>query len=62
MLLMYAFADEIIQKISIEPLRYRTEDMVKRRLRGELSVCDQCVLHCSSPEKEYNFEIDLTKI
>jgi len=62
MLLMYAFADEIIQKISIEPLRYRTEDMVKRRLRGELSVCDQCVLHCSNPEKEYNFEIDMAKI
>ncbi len=62
MLLMYAFADEIIQKINIEALRYRTEDMVKRRLRGELSVCDQCVLHCSNPEKEYNFEIDLAKI
>jgi Fe-S cluster assembly protein SufD len=62
MLLMYAFADEVIQKISVLPLRYRTEDMVKRRLRGELSVCDQCVLHCSTPEKEYNFEIDLTKV
>ncbi len=62
MLLMYAFADEIIQKINIEPLRYRTEDMIKKRLRGELSVCDQCVLHCSNPEKEYNFEIDLAKI
>lgn len=62
MLLMYAFADEVIQKITVGPLRYRTEDMVKRRLRGELSVCDQCVLHCSNPEKEYNFEIDLAKI
>jgi len=36
-------------------------DMVKKRLRGELSICDQCVLQCSTPEK-YNFEIDLTKI
>lgn len=62
MLLMYAFADEVIQKITVEPLRYRLEDMVKKRLRGELSVCDQCVLHCSQPEKEYDFEIDLTKI
>jgi Fe-S cluster assembly protein SufD len=62
MLLMYAFADEIIQKITIEPLKFRLEDMVKKRLRGELSVCDQCVLHCSQPEKEYNFEIDLAKI
>jgi Fe-S cluster assembly protein SufD len=62
MLLMYAFADEIIQKVSVEPLRYRIEDMVKKRLRGELSVCDQCVLHCSHPEKEFNFEIDMTKV
>lgn len=62
MLLMYAFADEIIQKVTVEPLRYRIEDMVKKRLRGELSVCDQCVLHCSHPEKEFHFEIDMTKI
>jgi len=62
MLLMYAFADEIIQKVAVEPLKFRLEDMIKKRLRGELSVCDQCVLHCSQPEKEYNFEIDLTKV
>ena len=62
MLLMYAFADEVIQKISVEPLRFRVEDMVKKRLRGELSVCDQCVLHCSHPEKEYDFQIDMTKV
>ena len=62
MLLMYAFTDEVIQKITVEPLRYRVEDMVKKRLRGELSVCDQCVLHCSHPEKEFNFEIDMTKV
>jgi len=62
MLLMYAFCDEIIQKITVEPLKIRLEDMVKKRLRGELSVCAQCVLHCSHPEKEFNFEIDLSKI
>ena len=62
MLLMYAFCDEIIQKITVEPLKHRLEDMVKKRLRGELSVCAQCVLHCSHPEKEFNFEIDLSKI
>ena len=62
MLLMYAFCDEIIQKITVAPLLHRLEDMVKKRLRGELSVCAQCVLHCSHPEKEFNFEIDLSKI
>lgn len=61
MLLMYAFAAEVTQEIKIESLRERIEDMVKKRLRGELSICDQCVLQCSTPEK-YNFEIDMSKI
>jgi Fe-S cluster assembly protein SufD len=62
MLLMYAFAADVINKINIEALKIRIDDMVKKRLRGELSVCDKCVLHCSSPEKEINFDIDLSKI
>jgi Fe-S cluster assembly protein SufD len=62
LLLMYAFAADIIDNISIEPLRNRIDDMVKKRLRGELSVCEKCVLHCGSPEKEYNFEIDMSKL
>ncbi len=62
MLLMYAFAAEVINKISIEPLKNRIDDMVKKRLRGELSICDQCVLHCGTPEKEIDFEIDMSKI
>jgi Fe-S cluster assembly protein SufD len=61
-LLMYAFAAEIINKIDIPELRQRIDDMVKKRLRGELSYCDQCVLHCSSQEKKINFEIDMSKI
>ncbi len=61
MLLMYAFAADVTQEIKIDSLRDRIEDMVKKRLRGELSICDQCVLQCSSPEK-YNFEIDMSKI
>jgi len=62
LLLMYAFAADIINEISIEALRQRIDDMVKKRLRGELSVCDKCVLHCGAPEKEYHFDIDLSKI
>lgn len=61
MLLMYAYAAEVTQKIKIDSLRDRIEDMVKKRLRGELSICDQCVLQCSSPEK-YKFEINMSKI
>ncbi len=62
LLLMYAFAAEVINKISIKPLRDRIDDMVKKRLRGELSICDKCVLHCGSPAKEIHFDIDMSKV
>ncbi|MCB9014967.1 MAG: Fe-S cluster assembly protein SufD [Lentimicrobiaceae bacterium] len=62
MLLMYAFAAEIVNKISIPELRLRIDDLVKKRLRGELSSCDQCVLHCNSKEQKVAFEIDMSKI
>jgi len=62
MLLMYAFAAEIINQISIPELRLRIDDLVKKRLRGELSVCDQCVLHCNAKEQKVAFEIDMSRI
>ncbi|MBN1197825.1 MAG: Fe-S cluster assembly protein SufD [Bacteroidales bacterium] len=62
MLLMFAFADEVVSRIAIEPLRFRIEDMVKKRLQGELQICEQCVLHCSTPEHPVEFRIDLSKI
>jgi Fe-S cluster assembly protein SufD len=62
MLLMYAFAAEVIGKIGIESLRERIDDLVKKRLRGELSICDQCVLHCKTPDQPVVFEIDMSKI
>jgi len=62
MLLMFAFADEVVSRIAIEALRTRTEDMVKKRLQGELQICEQCVLHCSTPEHPVEFKIDMSKI
>ncbi len=62
MLLMYAFAAEIVNKISIPQLQLRIDDLVKKRLRGELSICDQCVLHCSAKEQKIAFEIDMSRI
>jgi Fe-S cluster assembly protein SufD len=62
LLLMYAFAAEVVEYIKLLPLKDRIDDLVKKRLRGELSVCDQCVLHCKHPEKNYAFEIDMSKI
>lgn len=61
MLLMYAFAAEVIQKINIGILRERVDVMVQKRLKGELSICDQCVLHCKD-ERGITFEIDMSKV
>jgi Fe-S cluster assembly protein SufD len=62
LLLMYAFLAEVTSKVSIDALRNNYEDMIKRRLRGELSICERCVLHCSAPDKPVEFEIDMSKI
>jgi len=62
LLLMYAFTSEVTSKIGIEPLRVSVEDMIKKRLRGELSICDKCVLHCSVPNLPTEFEIDMSKV
>ena len=58
MLLMYAFAAEVVNKIKIEALKERIDNMVMRRLKGELSICDQCILHCSN-EKTFDFDIKI---
>lgn len=60
MLLMYAFANEVANFVLIDKLRERLNDMIKRRLQGELTICDQCMLHCSD-EKNFTFELDETK-
>lgn len=62
LLLMYAFAAEVIGKMTLEPLMNRVDEMVKQRLRGELHICETCVLHCANQDKEINFDIDLSKI
>jgi len=62
MLLMFAFVAEITDNIKIKTLKTNIDDMVKKRLRGELSICDRCVLHCTIPDKPIEFDIDLSKI
>jgi Fe-S cluster assembly protein SufD len=46
LLLMFAFGTEILKKVQAEPLRERLRDLVEKRLRGELSRCNNCPLHC----------------
>ena len=61
MLLLYAFAMDVVSYVKIDALREQIDNMVSKRLSGELTICDQCVLHCSD-ETHLNFEIDLSKI
>jgi Fe-S cluster assembly protein SufD len=46
LLLMYAFAHEVIEKIKVQPLQDRIHELVDKRLRGELSRCNYCEMHC----------------
>lgn len=62
MLLQYAFAAEVIKEIKIEELKIQIDDMVKKRLHGELDICETCVLHCKTKDREMEFPIDISKI
>ncbi|MBO4307436.1 MAG: Fe-S cluster assembly protein SufD [Bacteroidales bacterium] len=63
-MLLYAFCDEVIQKIGLATLRERLSDMVKKRLHGELTACADCALYCNTPcaDGENVFVIDPTKL
>lgn len=45
LLLMFAFVNEVIDSISIEPLKERLHLLVEKRFRGELGGCVGCA-HC----------------
>lgn len=63
MMLSYAFCDEVIHQIGIDSLRNALEDMVKRRLHGELNSCADCALQCGGPcNTERRFTIDPSKL
>ncbi len=47
LLLMYAFANEVVGKIKLDALRERIIEMVDMRLRGELSACENCRIRTS---------------
>ncbi|MEA3446470.1 MAG: Fe-S cluster assembly protein SufD [Bacteroidota bacterium] len=46
LMLMYAFTFEIINEIKVLPLRDRINELVDKRLRGELSRCNNCAMNC----------------
>ncbi|MBA4409343.1 MAG: Fe-S cluster assembly protein SufD [Odoribacter sp.] len=42
MMLMNAFAHEVVQKITIEPLRDRIDELIEKRLNGEIGRSHDC--------------------
>ncbi len=44
LLLMFAFTNDVIENIRIEALKDRIKILVEKRLRGELSKCEGCVI------------------
>ena len=62
MLLMLAFVGQVIDKIELPNLRASMSELVGKRLKGELSSCDQCSITCADPDKPIHFEIDMSKI
>ena len=47
MLLLHAFVGEVIAKINVENIAIKINDLVKKRLNGEVSDCSACILKCS---------------
>jgi Fe-S cluster assembly protein SufD len=45
-LLMYAFAHAVLSEIKLEALRERVIELVDKRLRGDLSQCNNCKMKC----------------
>jgi Fe-S cluster assembly protein SufD len=45
-LLMYAFANDVVSNIGTKHLKDRILELVDKRLRGELSKCNDCEIHC----------------
>ncbi|MCE1198131.1 MAG: Fe-S cluster assembly protein SufD [Marinilabiliales bacterium] len=46
LMLMFAFAHEVLANIRVEPLRQSIDRLINKRLRGEVSRCHNCKLEC----------------
>ena len=48
MMMMNAFAYEVVEQIKIEALRDRIEELIEKRLKGEVAHCHDCAYNCDS--------------
>jgi Fe-S cluster assembly protein SufD len=46
LMLMFAFAHEVLSEIKVDALRDRIDRLVDKRLRGEVSKCHLCAMDC----------------
>ena len=46
LMLMFAFAHEVLNEIKVDQLRERIDRLVDKRLRGEVSKCHLCAMDC----------------
>ena len=46
MVMMFGFAHDIVQRVKLEPLRVKIDDLIDKRLRGEFSKCHNCLMQC----------------
>ena len=46
MIMMNAFAHEVVQEIKIEALRERIDGLIEKRLKGEVAECHECAYNC----------------
>jgi len=46
MMMMNAFAHEVIQEIKVEALRERIDELIEKRLNGEIARCHECAYNC----------------
>ena len=46
LMLMFAFAHEVLAEVKVESLRDMIDKLVNKRLRGEVSKCHSCAMDC----------------
>jgi Fe-S cluster assembly protein SufD len=46
LMMMNAFSYEVVQNIKVEPLRDRINDLIEKRLRGDVARCHDCAYRC----------------
>ncbi|PIF05828.1 MAG: Fe-S cluster assembly protein SufD [Draconibacterium sp.] len=47
LIMMNAFAHEVVQEINVKALRERIDELIEKRLKGEVARCHNCAYNCN---------------